>query len=73
MVLNDWHDEIREDAWHNQVENEIKQERMEIGHTDKTKNGDDDAPELNFVILGYATEELIGDLAIKDNDQAAYY
>lgn len=50
------------------MENEIKQERMEIGHTDKTENGDDDAPELNFVIFGYATEELIGDLAIKDNN-----
>ena len=55
------------------MENEIKQEGMEVGHTNKTKNGDNDAPELNFVIFGYAAEEFIGDLAIKDNNQAAYY
>jgi hypothetical protein len=50
------------------MEDEIEQQRVQVSHADKAEDSDNDTPELNFVVFGYATEELVGDLAIKDND-----
>ena len=34
---------------------------MEIGHDEETDNGDDDAPELYFLVGGDTAREIVGD------------
>ena len=48
-------DKIWESIWHNQVEDRVEQDGVEVGHADEAENCDNDAPEFDFVVLGYAT------------------
>ena len=50
------------------MEDEIEHSGMKICHANETNDGNNDAPELNFVVFLNATEKLIGDLAVENYD-----
>lgn len=44
---------------------------MEVGSTDKANDGSDDTKEFDFIVRGDAINEVVGDLFVEDNDEAA--
>lgn len=56
------------EAWENVDEDIIEDKIVEVSHDEKAEDDSDNAGELGFVVILDAVEEVVGDLAVK-NDQ----
>lgn len=55
----------------NDADEKVEDKSVKIGHDEETNDSDDDAPEFDAVISRDAADEIIGNLAVIDNHQAA--
>ena len=56
---------LRELVWHDEMEDEVKDDAVHVRNEDDAENTGKDAEKFNFVVAGYATCKIVGDSLVK--------